>query len=431
MNTTTLGIVTCLVVSFFPLTALGAPDGTPFTSSRVVAEALQNNGELLALRDELGIAEAEASRAALHPDPVVEFGLDTGKVTGSRGEERYQAGISRELLSFGKKHLSSVVANRELDAARERVRNAERLLTLDVKERFHGLISAQKQVELAQKAVVFGQELVRVAEERFLTGDIAEIDVSLARVEALRAQERVVAAEGVVIALRAELAQSLGLPPDIILDVVDNPPGKMPVVDAATLAEQALRQRPDLNALMLEQEKNGTAVKLAQAERWPNVTVGIVYSREQSTEGEGLLEERSTDDLLGLRLSLPLATMTRREALLREATARQSGGGRRLAALQAAVVREVKVAAAKFAVAESVLRLYQVDILPRVQENLKTVHEAYRLGEIGILNVIEEQRRHLEVNNDYVVILRDRNIAVAQLEAAAGIELAQMEGDLR
>ncbi|MDO9080231.1 MAG: TolC family protein, partial [Desulfuromonadales bacterium] len=318
------------------------------------------------------------------------------------------------------------------DAARERVRNAERLLTLDVKERFHGLLLAQKQVELAQKAVVLGQELVRIAEERFLAGDIAEIDVSLVRVEERRAQERVVAAQGVVIALRAGLAQILGLPPDVVLDVVDTPPGKKPVVVAAALAEQALRQRPDLNALMLEQEKNATAVELAKAERWPNVTVGIVYSREQSREGEGVLAERTSDDLLGLRLSLPLTTPSRRETLLREATARQSGGGRRVAALQAAVVREVEVATAKLTAAESVLNLYQDDILPGVEENLKTVHEAYRLGEIGILNVIEEQRRHLQVNNDYVVILRDRNIAIAQLEAAtAGIELEQREGDHR
>lgn len=431
MNTTTLGIVACLVVSFFPLAALGAPGGTPFTSSRVVAEALRNNGELLTLRDELGIAEAEASRAVLHPDPVVEFGLDTGELTGSSGEERYQAGISREFFSFGKKRLWTVAANRELDAARERVSNAERLLILDVKERFHGLLLAQKQVELAQMAVVLGQELVRIAEERFLAGDIAEIDVSLARVEERRAQERVVAAEGVVIALRAGLAQSLGLPPDVVLDVVDTPPGKKPVVATAVLAEQALRQRPDLKALMLEQERNSTAVELAQAELWPNVTVGIVYSREQSREGEGVLAERTSDNLLGLRLSLPITTPSRRETLLREATARLSGGGRRLAALHAAVVREVEVATAKLTAAESVLSLYQVDILPGVEENLKTVRDAYRLGEIGILNVIEEQRRHLEVNNDYVVILRDRNIAIAQLEAAtAGIELAQKEGDL-
>lgn len=421
----------CLVALTAPLPALAAPSGEPFTLSRVVVEALRNNGELLALRDELGIAVAEAIRAGLHPDPVLEFGLDTGELTGSDGEERFSAGISREFLTFGKKRLRGTVAGKVSDAARERVRNAERLLALDVKERFHGLNLAREQVELARKAAALDQELVHIAEERFLAGDIAEVEVSLARVEERRGQQRIIAAEGEVAALRAGLAQSLGLPSEAILEIATTPGGKMPVIDATGLAEKALRLRPDLNALALEQESTGAAVELARAERWPNVTAGIVYSHERSTEGEGSLEEHTTDELLGFRLSVPFPSPSRREALLREATARQSGGARRLTAQRAAIIREIETATARLTAAEDALRLYQSDILPRLEENLNTVREAYRLGEVGILNVIEEQRRHYQVNSDYITALHGRDIAVAQLEAAAGIELAREEGDNR
>lgn len=421
----------CLLALTAPLPAPAAPSGEPFTLSRAVAEALRNNGELLALRDELGIAEAEAGRAGLHPDPVLEFGLDTGKFTGSDGEERFSAGISREFLTFGKKRLRGTVAGKVSDAARERVRNAERLLALDVKERFHGLTLAREQMELARKAVALDRELARVAEERFLAGDIAEIEVSLARMEEHRTRQRVIAAEAAVAAQRAGLAQSLGLPAGTVLEIAAAPAGKLAALDPSVLAEQALRQRPDLIALALEQESTDATVELARAERWPNVTAGIVYSHERSSEGDGSLEERTTDELLGFRLSVPFPSPARREALLREATARQNGAARRLAAQCAAIIREIEVATARLAAAEDALRLYQSDMLPRQEENLHTVREAYRLGEVGILNVIEEQRRHSQVNSDYLTALHGRDIAVAQLEAAAGIELAREEGDHR
>ncbi len=431
MKTTTLWIVLCLVATFSPLAAFAAPTGEPFTLSRVVAEALRSNGELLALRDELGIAEAEAIGAGLHPDPVLEFGMDTGDLTGSSDEDRYAVGISREFLTFGKKRLRSTVAGKQLDAARERVRNAERLLILDVKALFHELTLVGAQVELARKAAAVDQELVRIAEARFLAGDIAEIEVSLARVEERRVQQRVIATEGEFAALRAGLAQTLGLPPEALLELAADSSSQVATVDAAALVERALRQRPDLNALTLEQESTGAAVELARAERWPNVTAGIVYSHERSTEGEGSLEERTSDDLLGFRLSVPIPSPSRREAQLREATARQSGAARRLAAQRIAIIREVEVATARLAAAESSLRLYRSDILPHLEENLNTVREAYRLGEVGILSVIEEQRRHYQVNSDYLTALHGRAIAVAQLEAAAGIELAREEGDNR
>ncbi len=431
MKPTTLGIVACLLVSFFPLAALAAPTGDTLTLSRLVTDALRSNGELLALRDELGIAEAEAVRAGLHPDPVLELGLDTGDLTGSSGEDRYSVGLSREFLTFGKRRLRGAVADKGFAAVREQVRNAERLLVLDVKARFHGLILARERLALARKAMALDHELVSIAEERFQAGDIAEIEVSMARVEENRAQERVIAAETEVASLRAGLAQTVGLPAEALLEITDGMPGGGSAIDTAALEEQALRLRPDLKALMLAKEGSSAAVELARAERWPNVIAGIVYSHERSTEGEGAQEERTTDELLGLRLSVSLPAPSRREALLREAMARQSAGERRVTSLRAAVVREVETATSRLAAAENALRLYRADILPRLEENLATVREAYRLGETGILNVIEEQHRHYQVNSDYLAALHGRNLAVAQLEAAAGIELAHKEGDNR
>jgi cobalt-zinc-cadmium efflux system outer membrane protein len=195
------------------------------------------------------------------------------------------------------------------------------------------------------------------------------------------------------------------------------------------LTERALQVRPDLRAHRLELEAGEKAVALARAEGRPNITAGISYSHERSITELESLEEDSEDNLIGLRLSAPFPVSGRREALLREANARKGAAQQRLAALRKAVSREVQNASTRLASTEASVELYRSQILPQVEQNLEIVRESYRLGEAGLLNVIEERRKFLDVNSGYLQALHDWNHALANLEAAVGSDLSEVEGE--
>ncbi len=129
MKITYIYLLACLAW-LGPVSAAAAPSPT---LAELIEQALRHNGEIQTLREELKIAEAGQTRAGLHPEPVLEVGLETGALTGSSGEERLSVGISREFLTFGKTGLQRAVADKELAAARQRQLDAERLLTLAVK----------------------------------------------------------------------------------------------------------------------------------------------------------------------------------------------------------------------------------------------------------------------------------------------------------
>ena len=74
----------------------------------------------------------------------------------------------------------------------------------------------------------------------------------------------------------------------------------------------------------------------------------------------------------------------------------------------------------------SVLRLYAKDILPRLKENLALVQEAYGLGEIDILAVIEEKKKYVAVHGSYLAAVHARQTARARLEAAVGAPLDEL-----
>jgi cobalt-zinc-cadmium efflux system outer membrane protein len=88
------------------------------------------------------------------------------------------------------------------------------------------------------------------------------------------------------------------------------------------------------------------------------------------------------------------------------------------------IEREVETAYANLLNAEKVLSLYKSNIIPQLEENLKLTQEAYRLGEVGILAVIQEQKKFFEVSDGYLTALHDRQTALVKLESAVASDLS-------
>jgi cobalt-zinc-cadmium efflux system outer membrane protein len=172
-----------------------------------------------------------------------------------------------------------------------------------------------------------------------------------------------------------------------------------------------------------EKEKGEAEVVLAQAEGIPNITVGLGYLRENSAIDVAGEEIRSRDNLIGMKVSLPIPLFDRNQAGVMEAQARKSSAENRYLFARKVVEHEVEAAYARLKAAEKSLSIYARDIIPQLEENLKLVQEAYRLGEVGILSVIEEQKKFFEVNDGYLSALYNHQAALVKLESIVGADL--------
>jgi cobalt-zinc-cadmium efflux system outer membrane protein len=189
------------------------------------------------------------------------------------------------------------------------------------------------------------------------------------------------------------------------------------------LKQLARGNRPDLKALEAENSRGEAEIILAQAEGVPNLTAGLFYSHERRVDATGTGEESVRDNLLGIRFSLPLPLFDRNQAGVQEARAKQSSTESRLLAAGRTVEREVETAYTSYLNSEKVLSLYKTNIIPQLEENLKLTQEAYRLGEVGILAVIQEQKKFFEVSNGYLLAQHDRQAALVKLESAVATDL--------
>lgn len=391
-----------------------------FTLQQAVEFARQNNGDLKALREEKGIREAGKTRAGLYPNPVLEMDGTTGELTGSRFENTLSVGVFQEFLTAGKRGKRLKVADKESESFDHQVDNSVRLLTEEVKTIFYDLLLIGKKVELAERSIALNTQLLDITKQRFDAGDVPELEVNLARVEVARSEERKAEAERDLHPAKSRLLALMGLPPDEAAGFSGSLEGKSFAKDINELKGLALAKRPDLKALEAEKEKGDVEITLARAERIPNVTAGVGYVRENSAIDVAGDEVKSRDNLIAMKLSIPLPLFDRNQAGIMEAKARKRSAENRYAYARLAIAREVESAFARLTAAEKSLAIYAKEIIPQLEENLKLVQEAYRLGEVGILTIIEEQKKFFEVNDGYLDALHKRQAALVKLEAAVG-----------
>jgi cobalt-zinc-cadmium efflux system outer membrane protein len=400
-------------------------ESTAFTHPQAVSYALENNGELQALRQERGVCEAALTRAGLYPNPVLEAEGTTGELTGSPAENTLSVGISQEILTAGKRSKRLLAAEKELEGFDRQIDDAARRLAAEVKTAFYDLLLAQKKVELAERSHELSQRLVDVARLRFEAGDIPELEVNLSRVEASRSEARKAGAQGEITPAKAKLLLLMGLSPEDEARITGSLEGE--AMSGKTLVELkalALSSRPDFAALAAEKAKVEAEERLARAERMPNLTAGIAYQRENTAIDVAGEEFKDLDNLISLSLSMPIPLFDRNQGGIREAAARKASAAARTVFTRQSVEREVEAAHARLAAAEKTLLLYAIGIVPQLEENLKLVQEAYQVGEVGILTVIEEQKKFFEVNEGYLNALHARQTARIELEKAVGVNLS-------
>lgn len=394
-----------------------------FTLQQAVEFARQNNGELKALREEKGIREGGKIKAGLYPNPVLDLDGTTGELTGSPSENRISVGISQEFLTMGKRGKRLAVADKEIESFDRQVDNSGRLLVEEVKTTFYDLLLAEKKVELAERSVALNNQLLDVTKQRLEAGDIPELEVNLAKVEVARIEGRKVEAQRELYPAKARLLALMGLSPNEEARFSDSLEAKPLAKNLGELKSWALAKRPDIRSLEAEKAKSDAEIVLAQAERIPNITAGLGYQRENTAVEVGGIEGKNRDNLISLKLSIPIPLFDRNQAGIREAQARKWSAETRYAFARLTAEREVESAYARLTTAEKSLDIYAKDIIPQLEENLKLVQEAYSLGEVGILTVIEEQKKFFEVNDGYLTALHDRQTALAKLETAVAIDL--------
>ena len=262
---------------------LAEPSG-PLTLRAALTAALALNPDLDVLFWEVRAREAEATQAALRPNP--ELGADVENFAGGAGRGGFRrsettVSVSQRLELGGKRENRRIVAdhNRQLAEWDYEVRRLD-VLTATTKA-FLRVLAVQERLSLADSLVRVDEDLLVSVRERVRAGALSPVEESRARVEleAVRI-DRERAAHDLVVA-RRELSALWG--------------GTAPVFTNALGDLEAIPEPPSLDALRSRVQENpdlarwSAGLELRRAEQRlqrslgkPDLTlgVGVRYVRE-------------------------------------------------------------------------------------------------------------------------------------------------------
>jgi len=376
------------------------------TLEQALSLARERAPAVLFARARIEEARGRLSAASAIRNPEVEAAAG-GAISGEPRSAKVDAGFLQDVELGGRRSSRIDVARAEMTSSIAEADDVLRRAQREVAAAFFRGLQAQERLALLAGAERIAEDTLEAARRRHESGDVALLDVNVARAAAARARSDVHGARSHLAASLAELRVLLGFSSEeqVRLDGKISTPRRFDLED---LLEKAV-ERPDVRALQSELDAANAGLRLGQALSWPELALGAVYQRE---EGQ--------DFLLGaVRLSLPV--FDRGEGVRAEARARAGRLTQELDARRRAVRIEVRAAFEIYDQQRAAVEELERDALGVVEENETLSKESYDVGQISLIELLLVRRQMLEIRSDHLSRLLDAAIASADLEASAGV----------
>jgi cobalt-zinc-cadmium efflux system outer membrane protein len=396
------------------------------TVDDLVRAGIANSKDLPAVRERIAEAKGLTRQAGVRPAPTLGLNGATGKPLGTIGEEQYGAEYSQAVETFGKRGKRIRVAEFSIGIAEADLQQRSTQLAYEITAAYAEVSAERHKLKLLSDLIGLNQDTLRLTEARVKEGDVAPLEASLLKVEISRAEVSRRSAQGRLTSAELELRRLIGLDQAVPIPDPDIPaPAPM---DSDTLKRDALANRADLKTARIEEEQDAAGIDLAKAEAKPDVTLSAGYARQDNQfdglfgfNNSGTLSPlRDRDDILTFGVSIPLRTSRSGAGNVQAAAARSAGARLRREYLEKNIPLEVEAAYQRWRAASESLQMLQNGVLDPSTSNLSVIREAYQLGQLRLLDVLNEQRRLVDTQLAYIDAQADAARTWAEVERAAG-----------
>lgn len=395
------------------------------TVDQAVAYALEHNGELQAMRKEIGAASALVKQAALHANPTVEASI-AKTISGRDNTVMIQGMLPMEL--GGRRPARIKVAEHELEMRRQDVANRERLLAADVRAKFGEAIAAILTLGFDQDLIDTSERGYKLVAARVTEGGTAPLEQNMVLVELNRLRSTREIAEGKTQIAMLELRNVIGMGPEEPLRLhgdFDDLVAPLTLISEAT--ERALNERPDLKLAKATESFAEARIEQARAEGRLDASLTTGYQRMDSSfplnginDAGQLRPIQSTFNYLTFGVSLNLPVRNQNQGAVEATVAEADAAKRRREFTELTIRREVASAYAQYNSAARAAEIFRVGVKDQANANLNIVRQTYELGSKTLIDYLVEQRRYIELQNSYIDTLLETYKARVDVERAVG-----------
>jgi len=408
----------------------------------LVYEALQNNPQVRALHFQAQASEFRARSAGSLPPPAI--GLELGQIpttTGNlwNGAVANTFSISQMFMLGGKLSTMSEVEKLKGKVVDENIGALEVQLRARVKTTYLQLWLVDRQIEAQERTRSLLNDLVLAMQSRVLTNRLPQADLYAVQVELATAQAKLRELQATRAGHLSSMNALLGREDQMTAVKTDSVILRQRLrMSGEELAERLRQDNPSLRAMDRMKEMNEAEIEATRRELYPDIMVQAMLMRmpngmtltagprssemiQQSAAGMAMPR---TDWMYGLMASITLpfvpwsASRTSgrsdelRSTVLALEAQKSSMRNEMLASLRSALI--------KFATADSLVRQYEVEILPLARRSAEAQMVAYTTGQVPVSSVLDSRRMEVMRHYDYRMAVADRQMALVDIELMVG-----------
>ena len=382
-----------------------AAQGKAMTLADVLARARTQAPQVVRAR--LAVEEARARLAGAsirHANPDLEGWVGNRSGTVERFTD-FEFGIAQGFEPGARRTARVAGANAAVAQGTAAVDETTRTVLHEAAGAFYRAVHAAERITLLEAAFGLASSIYSAADRRYRAGDIAVLDVNIARASLARVRADREAAEAARSQAVGDLRRLLGLDDELRVD------GSLSLPAPADLAAmiEAASQRPELRVLE-------AAIQEADAERalgltflTPEYGVGARYSRE---EGDHIV-------LGALTVTLPLFSNGQEQRAAGAARAARLRSD--LESARTRIAAEVRAAFDAYGRRLAAVRILEADAIPGLDENEQLTTRSFDVGQIGLPDLLLIRREILDTRFQYLDALLEAALARLDLDASAAM----------
>ncbi len=385
-------------------------DPAPLTRRQAIAQALANNPQLEASREQIAQARARRVEATALSDPGLSASRDgqtSALQLGTAGASTIGVGVT---VPFPwRQHLRGRLATSDVRVAEFSLTQLQQLIGSQTAQSYDALLVAQRHQRDLTLAHDLALDFVKKTQARFNAGTAAKLDVIKAQVDASQVQNDIISAERDVANAGADLNRLLGRSIGAPIQPADSLaiPASLPAIEV--LRSQAASMRPELASLQALRDGARAASSLAKTFWLPDLSLGL-----SRTTGD----QPTYSTQIGF--GIPVFFWQHRGGEVAEANHHQLELAATARDLSAQVEQEVHAAYADASTALRQVTFLHDQLIPEAQEAYRIASVSYGLGGISALEVLDARRALIDAQMQYADALGAANDAVARLELAVG-----------
>lgn len=390
-------------------------DTSELSFDEYLNHVLLNNLELMIRQYDVSVSEAALAASRVFEDPELEMifpVFDEDEFSGFPRNIAFEMEVPIEL--FGKRRNRIRQARAEKFAAEAELDDFLRYLRAEAAVSYVEALTIQRIIERMQLTLEQLNRLIEINQALFEAGEIGEIDLMQTRLEARNFQAELFDVRAEFSGLMGEVYFLMGkIPADSIVFSGDISI-EARIFDYQSLREQTLLSRPDIIAAQKRTEAGEFAMRLARAERLPDISIIAGYHNELALSPAPGFSATYAGLIIPLRFSGFNSGAYRQSVFEYEQTKTE---------LEASILdaeTALKSAYENYLLLSQKSTLFTESILQDAERVRDAIVYSYQRGDVSLLEVLDAQRTMNEVYMNYYETLAQHAKALIEISTASG-----------